>query len=205
MKMVYTHDFDQLNKEGIMSSLRGLSGQHLSAFGTNASRFKFFGIALIILGLLAIVGAEFTTLLSVMVLGFIIFLGGAIIAFDTFSFWWGKWSGFFLHLVVAVLYLFAGIYLIRNPILSSITLTYMLGFIYVALGVFRILLTPAVRSPRWGWGFFNGIITLILGILIILSLPSSALWIIGTFIGIDLVFTGLNYVMAASAAQKLAG
>lgn len=186
-----------------MSLIFGFNNQHLPAFGNNWRKFLTLGIALVILGLFAISASTFTTLLSVVALGIIIFLGGVIIAVDTFSFWWRKGSGFFLHLLFAILYIALGIMLISNPVAGSISLTFLLGIFYIVVGVFRIMFAPTLRTPKWGWGWFNGVITLVLGIMIITSWPASSLFIIGLFVGIDLVFIGFTYIMSALAARKL--
>lgn len=185
-----------------MRKLR-FSDQHLPTFGSNWAFFLIWGILLVALGVFAIIAATAATLISVMVLGFIIFFGGTVILVDTASFWWGKWGSFFLHLIVALLYLFVGLILIFNPVQASISLTLLLGIFYVIIGVFRIGNSTSIKTPRWGWVLFNGIISLILGILILASWPASSLFIIGLFVGIDLLFVGWAYIMAALAGKAI--
>jgi uncharacterized membrane protein HdeD (DUF308 family) len=177
--------------------------QHLPAFGKNWGRFLLWGIVLVILGVVAICASTIATLISVVALGFLIFFAGAVILIDTLTFWWGKWGGFFLHLLAAILYLIVGAILIMNPIEGSISLTLLLGAFYVVIGLYRIFYSTTAQLPRWGWSLFNGIISLLLGILILASWPSSALFIIGLFVGIDLVFAGWTYIMAALAARTI--
>jgi uncharacterized membrane protein HdeD (DUF308 family) len=188
-----------------MSLILGMDTRYLPAFGNNWKRFLAAGILLTLLGLLAIYAAVFTTLISVVILGFIIFFSGAVITFDTFTFWRGKQSGFFLQLIFSILYLLVGLALIINPMAASISLTLLLGVFYIVIGIFRLAFSPTLRAPKWGWGWFNGVITLLLGILIITSWPASGLYIIGLFIGIDLLFCGWSYIMLAIAAKKLRG
>lgn len=183
----------------------GFRDTHLPAFGKNWGLFLLLGIALIILGCVAISAATLTTLLSVVLLGVIIFISGIVITIDTFTFWRGKWSGFFLHLLFSILYLAVGVMLIKNPVEGSISLTLLLGVFYLVIGVFRVASYTALRTPSWGWGWLNGVISLILGVLILTNWPMSGLYIIGLFIGIDLVFCGWTYVMASLAARKLNG
>lgn len=187
----------------MMSLLFGLNEHHRLAFGNNWRRFLLLGILISILGLVVIAAAEFTTLLSVVFLGFVIFLSGLVIATDTFTFWRGKWTGFLLHFILAVLYLLVGITLIAHPVAGAISLTLILGIFYIITGVMRIGFTSLLQTPHWGWGWLNGLITLILGILILNSWPVSSLFIIGLFVGIDLFFCGWTYIMAALAARKL--
>lgn len=186
-----------------MSLILGIDKQHLPAFGKNWKRFLALGIVIFLLGMFAIYASVFTTLLSVVAFGLIIFFSGIMMTYDTFTFWRGKKSGFFLHLLIACLYVLLGLALIINPVASSISFTLILGIFYIVIGIFRIAFTPTLRAPNWGWGWFNGVITLLLGILIVTSWPASGLYIIGLFIGLDLLFCGLTYIMLAFAARKL--
>jgi uncharacterized membrane protein HdeD (DUF308 family) len=186
-----------------MSLLSPFNDQHLPSFTKNWTLFLIWGIALLVLGFFAISASVLTTMVSIVVLGFIILISGAILAIDALSFWWGKWSGFFLHLIIAILYIAVGVTLIKNPIAGSISLTLLLGIFYIIAGIVRLSYSPSFRMPNWGWGWFNGLISLLLGILILTSWPASSLFIIGLFIGIDLVFSGWTYIMSALVARNL--
>lgn len=166
--------------------------------------FLAWGIILVILGFAAISAATLTTLISVIFLGFIITIGGVVILVDTFAFWWRRWKGFFLHLLLGLLYLFVGIMLINNPVVATAVLTLTLGILYIFAGIFRITEALTVRFYRWGLTFFSGLVSLLLGILIVSSWPSSSLFIIGLFVGIDLLIAGWVYIMASLTAKKLA-
>lgn len=165
--------------------------------------FLAWGITLLAIGIVAIGAATLTTLLSVILIGFLITISGAVILVDTFTFWWKKWTGFLLHLIMSILYLYVGILLINNPLLGSESLTLLLGIFYILIGVSRITYSLSLRVTRWQWSFLNGFISLLLGILIVTNLPSASLFIIGLFVGIDLVFCGLTYIILALKARKI--
>lgn len=165
--------------------------------------FFAWGVALVLLGLVAISAATVTTLLSVILIGVLILISGVIILIDTFTFWWGKWTGFALHLLMGLLYFWVGLMLINNPDEGSISLTIFLGLLYLVVGITRVIFSLGFRVGRWQWTFLNGLLTLLLGILILTSLPASGLFIIGLFVGIDLVFSGITYIMGALYAKKL--
>lgn len=176
---------------------------YLTAFGKNWGWFLLWGIALVILGIIAIGATMMTTLVTVLFIGFLLLIGGIVIIIDTFSFWWHNWSGFFLHLLIGIIYIAVAVMLINNPLIASVTLTLFLGIFYLIAGIFRIIYSMSIRSPRWGWSLFNAIISLLLGILILSSWPISGLYIIGLFVGIDLLFTGWAYIMASMAARSM--
>jgi uncharacterized membrane protein HdeD (DUF308 family) len=187
-----------------MSLSMRFTERHLSSFGEHWLRFLVWGIALTVIGLFAIYASTFATLLTVVILGFVVFFGGSIMFVDTLTFWWGKWSSFLFHLIVALLYLAVGIILIMNPLEGSISLTLLLGIFYLVIGLFRMFNSSSTKTPQWGWALFNGLINFALGVLILASWPSSSLFIIGLFVGIDLVFVGWSYIMAALAGRAIA-
>lgn len=181
-----------------------ISNTDLLAFHKNWGWFLAWGIILIVLGGFAISYSVFTTLISIIFLGVLLAASGIIIIIDTFQFWWRKWGGFFIHLITGVLYFALGITLIKLPVLSSVSLTLLLSIFYIFLGIFRIIYSLSFRLPKYGWRIFNGILALILGILILVGWPLSGQFIIGLFIGIDLLICGWVYVMAALSARTLA-
>jgi uncharacterized membrane protein HdeD (DUF308 family) len=176
---------------------------HLPIFSNNWRRFMLWGLVLTVLGLFAISATAFTTLLSVVAIGFVFFIGGAIIAADTLTFWWGRWHGFTLHLAVALLYLYVGLTLIGNPVASAAPLTLVVGVFYLVIGAFRIGTSSSLQLPGWGWNVINGVVSFILGLLIVTNWQAASMFLIGLFVGIDLFFCGIAYIMAALAAKSL--
>lgn len=184
-----------------MSISNRFLAEHASDYAKNWGTFLVIGILMMAAGFFAVSAMTFTTLVTVMVIGFMLLFAGCVIFLDTFTFWRGRDHGFILHLAAAILYLAAGTLLITNPVAGSMTITFMIGIIYTLIGITRIFFTTAIRLPHWGWAFANGIITLILGILILASWPASSIYIIGLFVGIDIFFCGLAYTMTALALR----
>lgn len=183
------------------NSLR-LNNEELKSLTKKWGWFLGWGMLLVLLGIVAIGAASFTTLISVIFLGLLILMGGIVITIDTFNAWWGKWLGFLLHLMIGLLYLIVGALLIRHPVSASVSLTLLLGIFYIVIGIFRLIYAASTQGPKWGWGIFSGLISLLLGVLILNSWPASALYIIGLFIGIDLLFSGWSYVMLGLSAKS---
>jgi uncharacterized membrane protein HdeD (DUF308 family) len=173
----------------------------LSAFKNNWPWMLGWGIGLIILGLLAISFATFTSLLSVVVLGGLILVGGLFVIIDSLHFWRGR-SGFAVHLLIGILYTVVGLALIFGPVMGAVTLTLLLACMFILVGLSRIISAISLKLPTWKWGLASGMITLLLGILILTEWPASGLFIIGLFIGIDLVLFGWATVMVALFARN---
>jgi uncharacterized membrane protein HdeD (DUF308 family) len=163
--------------------------------------FLAFGILLIVVGVLAINRPVLATLTTVEVMGFLlVFAAGAEIVS---SFWALRWGGFFLHLLCGLLYLFIGAIILERPGLGAAGYTLMLAVFFVASGMFRVVFALTHRFSGWGWTLFSGVISLVLGVLIWRDLPEAALWVIGLFVGIDLIFLGWSWVMLGLAARSL--
>ena len=178
----------------------GLYGFSLEDFQKNRGWFLALGILLIIAGSLAIIYDVAATMLSVLFFGWILIAAGAIEAIQ--SFWQPKWGGFFLHFFLGILGVVVGFHLVSSPAAGALVLTLIMGVYFLVIGIFRVVTALAMRFPNWGWVFFSGVISFILGLLIKQQWPYSGLVIIGLFIGIDLIFSGWSYVMLALAAKK---
>jgi uncharacterized membrane protein HdeD (DUF308 family) len=175
-----------------------------NVYSQNWRKFLFWGIALVILGMLAISAVMLTTFISVMVIGSVILIAGAIIVVDSCTHWRIKVTGFLLHLIMGLLYIAVGVMVLEDPLKGSISLTLLLGIFYLVIGSFRTMYAISHRAPRWGLGVLNGLVSLILGLLILSNWPASSLYIIGLFVGIDILFCGWVCIMSALAARKLA-
>ena len=162
-----------------------------------------WAILLIIFGFLAIALPFATSWGVVVVLAWLIIFSGGFQFVHAFQ---SQGVGHILwKLLVAILYLIVGIYLLLNPLLGVATLTLMLAIFFVLEGIFDLVAYFRGRHlPGSGWILFDGIVTLILGILVWRQWPSSSLWVIGTLVGISMIFTGMARLMLSLAARKLA-
>ena len=161
------------------------------------------GIIMIILGTLALGSALAVTLVSMIFFGWLLIFAGVFEVVQ--SFWQKRWGGFFLHVAVGVLYAIVGLMLTANPEASAVALTLLMAIFFMVAGVFRIVAAIAMRFPRWGWMLISGIAALVLGILIWRQWPASGFWVIGLFIGIELIFAGWTWVMLSLAARRGGG
>lgn len=160
------------------------------------------GIAFVLLGVLALVFSVLTTLASVFVLGWLLAFAGIFEAVHAFKM--TRWSGFLLELLAAILYVVVGVLMIVRPAAGALSLTLLIGAFFLVSGIFRTAAAATIRPPRWGWFLMSGLVTLSLGLLIVAEWPTSGLWIIGMFVGIDLVFNGTWLIMLASGVRESA-
>jgi uncharacterized membrane protein HdeD (DUF308 family) len=159
------------------------------------------GIILIVIGTIAVVMPLMASLASAVAFGALLALGGITQLIG--AFWTRDWSGFFLSLLMGVLYLVLGVLFLRDPGDALLAMTLLLACVLMVGGLFRIIGSLMYRFPHWGWTLAGGVINLVLGLLIWQQWPAAALWVIGLFVGIDLIFTGWTWVMLALAVRNL--
>ena len=163
--------------------------------------FLALGIALIVAGLAAIAFPLLGTIAVKIMLGWLFLIGGVLMIMHAFQA--PGWQGFLWELLVGILYAVAGAYLAFFPLTGLLTLAILLAVMFIIEGVFEVIQAFRVR-PHEGWGFLllSGIAALAVGVLITLSLPSSAEWALGLLAGINLLFSGWSYVFLALAGRR---
>ncbi len=157
--------------------------------------FLALGLVSILVGILAISSVFVATMASVFVFGVLLLVEG--IAEVIHAVMVRNWRGFALHLVAAVLYLIGGLFMLNDPVRAAAVLTLLFAATFFAGGLLRIIFSLAQRFPSWPWVLLTGVVDLILGALIWREWPESSLWVIGLFIGIDLLLHGWSCVLLA--------
>lgn len=90
-----------------------------------------------------------------------------------------------------------------DPLLASRYLTLVLAGILIAIGVSRIIMGLQLRpAVGWFWPPLSGLVSILLGGMIIAQWPASGLWVIGLFVAIELLFNGWSYVFIALTARR---
>ena len=157
--------------------------------------FLFLGLALVTLGIVAVAQSVAATFASIYFFGGLMLAAALIEAVDAVMV--GRWSGVFLHMLGAILFTVTGLLLMRYPVATAEGLTAVLGMYFVVSGVFRVIAPLFLHVPQFGFHVLNGIVSLFLGGVILAQWPISGLWVIGTFIGIDLMLRGLAWSASA--------
>lgn len=167
----------------------------------NKGWFTTLSIVLIVLGFAAILLPHVASVTVEMLAGWVFLIGG--IANLIHAIKSKGHSSFWMIFIVSIIYLFAGVLLLRYPLQGVMTLTMLLAICFVVGGIFRIILAfNAKPMGAWGWILMNGIVSLVLGLIIWAGLPGSAAWAIGLIVGIDMLFAGWAMLMMSSAVKK---
>jgi uncharacterized membrane protein HdeD (DUF308 family) len=154
--------------------------------------FVLLGIALVIVGFVAVGSAVLATLATTVFLGFLLLFGGGIEIASAFLS--GRWRAFFTHLLVGILYVILGIFMIEKPLTAAAGLTLLVGAAFLVGGVFRIVLAFTQNFQYRFLVLLNGAVMTVLGFLIWRGWPEDTLWIIGLFVGIELIFDGAMWI-----------
>lgn len=163
--------------------------------------YLILGISLVILGTLALIYSVTSTLFSVMYIGIALAMIGIFEIIKSFKI--NQWSGFFLHIFLGILYIVGGSFIVLDPAINALTLTLLLAIFFIISGILKIVFSFISNTPHKGLLVFNGILTLILGIIIWKQWPVSGLWVIGTLVGIDAIFTGWTWILLSLRAKSL--
>jgi uncharacterized membrane protein HdeD (DUF308 family) len=135
------------------------------------------------------------TIVSVMFLGWLLLFAGLFEIVHGFA--RRAWGGFFINLMGGLLYGVTGFLMVSHPGIAAITLTFMIAMLLIVAGTFRIFVAFSTPIHHRTWLILNGVISLFLGFCIMSSWPVSGSWVIGLFIGIDMIFDGWTEVMLA--------
>lgn len=187
----------QFSQADIDSALAAARAQIARSWGW----FLALGIVFVAAGIAAIAFPLVSTIAAKIALGWIFLVGGVLMILHSFSA--SQWQGFLLGLLIGALYVFVGAWLAFFPFTGIITLTLLLAALFVAEGVLEIVMAVRVRPHEgWGWLLLSGVIATAVGVLIALGLPNSATWAIGLLTGLNLLSTGVSFVVLALAGRR---
>lgn len=160
-----------------------------------------FGVFSVIAGLIALGSVVMATASAVFIVGLMMLMAG--IAEIVAAFNAKDWSHRLLWLLLGALYVFAGFVCIQNPFQAATLLTLMLGIALIVSGLVRVFLaTQMKQGTPWGWVAFSGVLSFLLGVMIVSHWPASSFFVLGIFLGIDLIFVGTGWITMGLALKK---
>ncbi len=177
-----------------------------TSLGTIAKESVGWSIGLsalmLLAGILAIVIPPAAGIAVVLVVAWLLIFSGA--AHVVFAWYTRTTGGFVWELLLGVLYLLVGVYALAHPVAGLASLTLVLAIYLFAEGVLEFVLSFRLRPmPGSNWLLLDGIVTLVLAILIWRTWPSSTEWVIGTLVGISMIFSGASRLMLSTAARRV--
>jgi uncharacterized membrane protein HdeD (DUF308 family) len=117
----------------------------------------------------------------------------------------GRAGAVLWEVLLGIVYGAIGFYLLASPVAGLASLTLAIAFYLLVEGVLEFVLSFQLRpAPGTGWLMVDGIITLVLAVMIWSTWPSSALWVVGTLVGISMFFSGITRLMLSMAVRRIA-
>ncbi len=173
--------------------------------GKNWKLHLLLGFFFIVTGTIGLVLTPLATLSSILLFASFMMLGGILQLIEAIKATKG-WKSRLPHIIGGALYVAGGFISVWNPVAASLALTLILAASIFAVGVFRIVVAFQHRKELSDWGIIliSGLASVAIAILIGISWPFSAIWTLGLFISIDLIFNGWSHVIVAIAAKKKA-
>jgi uncharacterized membrane protein HdeD (DUF308 family) len=108
------------------------------------------------------------------------------------------------EVLLGMVYGAIGFYLLASPVAGLASLTLAIAIYLLIEGVLEFVLSFQLRpAPGSGWLLVDGVITLVLAVLIWSTWPSSALWVVGTLVGISMFFSGITRLMLSMAVRRI--
>ena len=164
--------------------------------------FLALGIIFILGGIFAI-AAPFVAGLTVTIVFSIVLVWLGIMqiiqAFSTKS-----WSGFIWELLIGIILLVGGVATWIDPVVGALSLTLVVGAVFLVKGIFQVILGFQMRPHGgWGWILVAGILSAIVGLIVLLQWPVSTSYALGNLVCISLIFSGWSYVMLSLAAKRI--
>jgi uncharacterized membrane protein HdeD (DUF308 family) len=187
----------------MMASLsRGSAAASLRAFTL------FEGILMLVLGVLALLFPVRTSGVITAVVAVAFLVGGLVGWVNNLirARQLGRWLSFW-RLVVSTVFLVAGITMLQQLGAGTLTalrpvvsLTLALGIVFLVEGIVAVGVSLSHRQVRgWGWGLVNGLVTMILGVLILSMKVGAMLSVLGILVGVSFLFSGLDLLIFSAS------
>ena len=159
------------------------------------------GIVMVMLG---VIGLGMTVLFNeivVMYFGFLLLFGSGVQLMQAFRA--EAWKGRVWHVLIALVYIVGGIIAVTEPVIAGMTLALLIAWTLIVIGVLRLVMALQMRGANgWLWTLLGGVLSVVLGVMIINEWPQSGLWVIGLFVAIEILFAGWSQIMIALAAKN---
>jgi uncharacterized membrane protein HdeD (DUF308 family) len=176
---------------------------HLVGFdhvGKNSGWLLAVGAILIVLGLIAVTASAFVTLATMVFIGCLMLFAG--ILQTSHAIMMRNWSGFYIDLLAGILNAVIGVIIIGHPGATAVALTLMIAVLLIFGGIFRIAVALSISYQNRIWLIIHGVINLMLACAILSDWPLSGMWVVGLFIGIDMIFNGWTLIMLGLIVRK---
>lgn len=159
------------------------------------------GLMMVIVGLAAVALPNVATLAVDVMIGWLLFVAGLYGLVTRIM--QPSAPGFWLGTLLAVITAALGALLAFFPASGILTLSMALIAYFIAhgIGMFAMAVSMRPESGNWGWLLLAGVVDFVLAALVLSKWPGTATWLLGLYVGLNLMFYGLGLVFAAIGAR----
>lgn len=176
--------------------------EHHAGYRSSWIWLAILGVISLIGGLLALANPFAATFAAVLLAGWIFLLFGILQVIQSFQM--RGWSGFLWSLLFGVLTLLVGVALLVNPLAGALSLTALVAILFIIVGAVKLVYAFSLRPlSGWGWVLASGIISIVLGIMILANYPWSAAAVLGILLAIELLSNGIFLLFVALGLRRL--
>lgn len=150
-------------------------------------------LGFVLLGFPFVLGAS-----AVWLCGFVLFVAGAVRLVQSVL----RPVNRVWNLLAALVYIAIGVLMVQMPVFSMEIGTLCIGVALLAAGMLRLLMAAVMRGRGTMWRVFNGVVSLTLGIMVVRGWPGSSLWLIGSLIAVEMIFSGWTLLFLALAPTR---
>jgi len=185
------------------------TGPHDLTQGINALQARWqwivaFGVISLVAGVVALGSVAVATVSAAVIVGVMMLV--ASFAEIAAAFGVKDWGHFLFWLLLGVLYALAGFVCLMDPFEAATLLTLLLGISLAIIGLLRIFVATKMihdHETPWGWVAFSGVLSFLLGLMIVAGWPSTSFFVLGLFLGMDLIFIGTMWIAMGVALKNL--
>lgn len=163
----------------------------------------WIGIAMALVGILALLFPVFTTVTVTLMIGWVLILAGLVTFLGAFSV--HGTGPFFGELLLGLLKLGLGVYILRHPGLAVVVITLMLAAIFMIDGAVKLGFSFEMRQRGgWFWMLLSALVSIAVGLLIAAGLPETSLFMLGLLVGINFLASGIAFIMLPQSRPQSA-
>jgi uncharacterized membrane protein HdeD (DUF308 family) len=156
---------------------------------------------MIIAGVLAISLPLATSIGLVVILSWLLILGGIGHLISAFRF--GSFGRIVWELIMGAVAIWVGFYMRVHPTMGLATLTLALAIYFLVSGCTEFVVYFQNRSlPNAGLILMHALVDILLFVVIWIHWPANSLWLIGFFVGIDLLIAGFSRLTSGVPSRR---
>lgn len=184
-----------------LSDLNEMQKQFIGQAAQHAGKLVVIGVLMVICGTIGLLAEVAFSFASITILSVVAFVGGVLMAIHAFQS--RGWKTFLIQSLFAALYIGLGIFIWVSPVAALQGLTIWLAAMFLVTGVMRLI----AAFQNWslgnaGWTALSGVLSIILGVLIMNNWPEASLWVPGMLLAIELILQGWAMIFLGNALKR---